>query len=278
MTINVPDHFRQENTVFHYTSRNTAIQHILFEKRLRLAPRRSTIDPVEKLDPHISFHKISLGDDEKVSSSSYKLYSETKAIIRRVKQISFCRNKASNGAVKKYDYESMGFLKPRMWDQYGESYKGVCLVFSADQFNLKPDFKYGNVEYVEYKSLSPLNWFRIDENAMESTSADSYQESFRKSVEKFFFRKHKDYINEDEFRVINYSDTEYEYIDITKAIKGMIVSDVDITEFECAALKKYSKELNIPMYLISWKSNGVDLDNIIDHERLLKIISETMKS
>lgn len=38
--------------------------------------------------------------------------------------------------------EFYGFLKPRMWDQYGNDYNGVCLAFSLDALKRKEKTSY----------------------------------------------------------------------------------------------------------------------------------------
>lgn len=46
--------FDSLDTVFHYTKLNVALEYILYDKKLRLFPRRNAHDPIEKTKPIIS--------------------------------------------------------------------------------------------------------------------------------------------------------------------------------------------------------------------------------
>ena len=75
-----------------------------------------------------------------------------------------------SGCVNTFDNDILkcqGFLKSRMWSQYGENHEGVCLVFSKDAIQrelntLEPKDKYfvysSDMQYTEYfNNDSPHN-------------------------------------------------------------------------------------------------------------------------
>ena len=49
MRDNIPAVFANQDTVYHYCTQNTAIEFILYEKKLRFSPRKSSFDPIENL-------------------------------------------------------------------------------------------------------------------------------------------------------------------------------------------------------------------------------------
>jgi hypothetical protein len=44
-TTNIPEIFKSEDTVYHYTTTETALNFILRDKKIRLSPRNNSIDP-----------------------------------------------------------------------------------------------------------------------------------------------------------------------------------------------------------------------------------------
>ncbi len=62
----IPKHLLSDDIIFHYTTANTAIQHILFENRLRLSPRSNSADPIE----HLNFRGATLfwGEHDEILS------------------------------------------------------------------------------------------------------------------------------------------------------------------------------------------------------------------
>ena len=125
--------FKKADTLFHYCKTSVAIENILFEKKLRLTSRKKSIDPIENIHPQISDAIAAYPEDiERLEKSTQKdaekIEQNLKSRINNIRQVCFCIN--NEKVESKEDY---GFIKPRMWDQYGENYKGVCLVFSKKE-------------------------------------------------------------------------------------------------------------------------------------------------
>ncbi|UXE68776.1 MAG: DUF2971 domain-containing protein [Chryseotalea sp. WA131a] len=104
--------------------------------KLRLSPRSQSSDPIENTEHFFSYAGGNHG--EGIPADAIRLTNETKKMLRKTKQVCFCKNTCrpdENGMIFP-PFEKYGFAKPRMWDQYGDKYKGVCLVFSLKRFFL----------------------------------------------------------------------------------------------------------------------------------------------
>ena len=145
------DIFKNKDIIYHYTKSQTAIEHILFEneKKILLSPRNISNDPVENSSIWMTSGGVNLikEDDEK----GKKLKEELDEREKKLRQVCFCMN---NHNIKTDKLEYYGFFKPRMWDQYGDKYKGICLAF--DKKELLKDSKIGLEKEIDYISAEEL--------------------------------------------------------------------------------------------------------------------------
>jgi Protein of unknown function (DUF2971) len=121
------EEYRSADLLFHYTTADVAMNKILLSSKIRLSPRRLANDPLENT-------AISLGSGGLfMERKGYEEFQHrANRIARRIERklnqqsrvLSFCTHN-SNQAGDGY----FGMIKPRMWAQYGDKYKGVCLVF-----------------------------------------------------------------------------------------------------------------------------------------------------
>ncbi|MGV8946402.1 MAG: DUF2971 domain-containing protein [Lutibacter sp.] len=255
----IPEIFKRTDILFHYCKTSVAIENILFEKRLRLTSRNKSIDPIEKTKPQISFAIAAYPEDvEKLEKSTQevveKIEQNIKSLIDNTKQVCFCMNNE-----KIESDEDFGFIKPRMWDQYGDGYKGVCLAFSKKELlklNNKKKIKKNKVNYLKYKDLKN-QYIEIDHNILNEIGYEKYNKELLDYVDKTLFWKHLDYKGENEFRICTLEVKEYDYISIENCIKGIIVSLKDVNPYSLKILRKYSKKMKIDLIDISWNNNSV---------------------
>src|SRR5690606_35289858 len=135
------------------------------------------------------------------------------------KQLCFCENYYSRG---EFSMDHYGFLKPRMWDQYGENFRGVCLAYSKTKLleNNKITH-YGNVKYIDYSTLQN-NFYTINHDSLDGKLKNKYIQNVMMRVQATFFQKHKDYRDEREYRFLGFSFNEYEFINTKDALIGII--------------------------------------------------------
>lgn len=230
--IQIPEVFKSNDTIYHYTKIDTAIQHILHEGKLRLSPRMKAYDPIENIEPSFNHPLQASSDSEvvRIEQKSEPMVLELENFIReyfkRCKQLCFCKNKNKNSHVSqnfRYNqWEDFGFMKPRMWDQYGGHYQGVCLAFSINSLLDAIDVLPGKINYVDYRTL-PKNMFAVDRNILSEHGLDKYKIEYKKILDKHIFKKHTDYIGENEYRLCLSSQNKYEFIEIKNSIRGIFI-------------------------------------------------------
>jgi hypothetical protein len=265
--INIPDFLSSKDIIFHYTKASTAVEHILFENRLKFSSVLNSIDPIER-------ERFNLGREYFGTDYSNNIFSETEKdaqtveeqienLLGQIKMICFCENSTPEkigNARKIFKKDDYGFLKPRMRDQYGDKYKGVCLALSKETIlaNSKIDFS-EKVKYVEYDKIA-LNFSHINLNSLINIGKEKYFENVSEGIIKTFFQKHRDYRDEKEFRLIKKTSNEIEFIDITKAIRCIIINTRIIdNNFLINNIVNYANENGIEVLHLYWDKTGVNI-------------------
>ena len=101
------------------------------------------------------------------------------------------------------DSQTKGYLRSRMWSQYGENHEGICLVISKQALNTLIDktYKLEAVSYVE--EPFPLLDFDFNYHELKQTPLDMFCDKyFENKYKKLFFTKIIDYRDEAEFRLL----------------------------------------------------------------------------
>ena len=238
--MSIDEYIKTSDALFHYTKTSIAIEHILHTKKFKLSLLKDTNDPREYQFKLFNVMGWSLDRD-----TTPKLLNEAQTVIDRIlrhecKVMGFCSNNKptlilNNGSSIEDEHVcSSGWSKSRMWSQYGQNHYGICLVFSKNELenvlNKKKsqirDFK---ASYVQYSQQERIVWSAItlNGNRLESEGVEEY--SFNHVIEnseELFFRKHIDYRDEAEFRVVVFDpNKKLEYLDINSSIKCVIVGD-----------------------------------------------------
>ena len=255
----IPENFNNKDTVFHYCKTKTAIEHILFNREIRLSPRNNSNDPIENISFKIS-ESIAITDNNieaRTKKASIELNKNLSKKLGSIKQACFCRNNNS----KKGTNEQYGFLKPRMWDQYGDNYKGVCIAFDKKKLlkNQKIKLK-GKIKYLTYSDLD-RDYLEIDRNALDKRGSQ-YSNELMNYANKLLLRKHIDYQDEREYRICVFGKNKYEYINIENSINGLIIIPELINEYTHKSFLKYSRDLKIPLIYLTLTAEGVKIDRV----------------
>ena len=268
------------DTVYHYTSSKVAMEHILKDKKLRLSPYTRTNDP---MDYDYMYFGVSLwgekGDLEKntILVSKY-LKDYTRDYLRFV---SFCRNRKYPDSIDteslyNLDFLNMpsnklGWFRPRMWSQYGEGHQGIRIAFSLSELEKelelhgerKKEFFSDEVDYFDFPVI-PQNELLLDGKKIAEMGVEVFAKEYIKTKWKaLLFRKHKDYRDEIEQRIILRTKNEnedYLFLDISKPIKAIILGDKFNSTYY-PVVKKQSKELNIFTQKLHWRNGEFWLFN-----------------
>lgn len=276
---NIPDIFNSEDIIYHYCSTQTAIEHILYERKLRLSPRNKSSDPIESTEPWLNYSSYGYNDTKKASKEEVNQVRDfIKNKISNVRQVCFCMNNLVDSFERKPNFpaEYYGFLKPRMWDQYADNYNGVCLAFSLKELKKQKEIILNPIDYVNY-SILEHNRQSIDLNLLHQIGFEDYCKYYFQKVEEKLFRKHLDYQGEHEYRIFSYSKNKYEYIDISNSLIGVIVSKNKTNNYSIERLNNYTTDYNIELLDIYWMEDGITIATKMENEKFQKMIDKELK-
>jgi hypothetical protein len=205
--------------IYHYTSALTAVEFILHDMTLRLGPLNDTNDPAEEGLPTPVIGG-GLGDQQERTHRFFELDK-----LKRGRQLA-CFSRDRNVPYNGLDpISSRGYGRDRMWAQYADNHRGVCLFFDREVF--ESEFKKqlqdkGSamampVEYDDYPSVIPSH-----------IHAPIGQVFTEEDCKKRFFTKRKDWESEQEYRFLfvpKDPDTapRHEYIGIREALVAICV-------------------------------------------------------
>lgn len=270
--MNIPKIFQDDDTIYHYTTSEKALLYILKDMKLRVSPRSYSLDPIENTEEFISYSG---------GHNFIHIGRRISAELKNAKQLSFCKNKPydlSNGIPTVYPFEKYGFAKPRMWDNYGDKYKGVCLALSKSklQNSIKDTGLFDNekdVEYLNYKEFSTkhhsISW--------QGSEEETY-EHFLKIFKKRLFYKHEDYSMENEYRICSLSNKQYDYINIQDSLVGLIVSNQGLNDYLYHGFSRFmSKKKNIHFLIISFDNKTISVQTYQEHLKFKKSVEKAFK-
>ena len=109
--------------LFHYTSVQVALEHILGRGMLRFSCLSSTNDPHEFAPPP----HIALGISREAMLKNKEFIPAIDDLLGRAKIACFCQS------IQTSDRFGWGVSRSRMWSQYADDHSGVCLVFSKEK-------------------------------------------------------------------------------------------------------------------------------------------------
>ncbi len=243
-----------KSALFHFTKYQTATEHILCDMQLRLSPRKNMNDPFEKFVPPISnslWHYSEVESDmleKRKKPKVEKIENDIEDILKDAKQVSFCMNK------KKINHaDDNGYTRLRMWDQYADNYKGVCLIFDKKKY-IKKIHQKNNLKRrkIAYKRIE---WFKNDNINIDYNDLDEYGKKYEKylykNVYNRLFYKHIDYRDENEYRIVLLSENEYEYINIKESIVAIMIIPEYLKTCQVKNLYEISEKKSIPLLYLS---------------------------
>ncbi len=250
------DLIKTNEVLFHYTKFETAKDYIIPKMQLKLSLLSQAGDPHEYKTKLINLmHRQSTKTN--VTQTREEIREKFK---KKLFFCSFCQSNNTSPPTK------FGHLKSRMWQQYGDSHNGTCLVFSkADLIkNMKNVASKENFflwhKKIEYKNPGDIKWptlkikSEIDRNNIDDIFAQTYKETL--------FTKDKDYKDENEYRLYAYSlneDSQIEeiFVDVSHCLKAVICGD-RCSKNSLKEIYKISKQKDIECLTIKWDQNKFD--------------------
>jgi hypothetical protein len=145
---------------------------------------------------------------------------------RKTRTISFC-----NGVfVKKIDENNRpGYFYPRMWSQYGNNSKGICIVFKKDQLvniikkQLSDEYEIfcGDIEYINILKSSHVQMIsqlikERNKKVFQNKMPEKWPlllDDMKKNYHEYFFIKDEDWLGEREYRIVLVNKPKNKFID-----------------------------------------------------------------
>ncbi|EPO2912009.1 DUF2971 domain-containing protein [Vibrio cholerae] len=257
-----------DDALFHFTRKDTALEHILFKKSLRFGEFSGTNDPQEYKSKLTG--AIGCGWEKHHDQKIEEVISLIDKILReKSKFISFCQNDIVDDSL-----QSHGVLKSRMWAQYGENHRGICIVVSKTKlieqlttaFELNYRLNYGEIRYEEPDLSRNIPCLDID--GMELDHFASYDVAINfviKYINELLFTKQPDYKDEAEFRfVLTPKSLEHVsipiYVDLLQCVHSIILGDAFPKVYK-PTISQLAQELKIPVKKLHWEHHAYILLN-----------------
>lgn len=259
---NFLEYLNSEDALFHYTKKCTALEKILPKKQLKFGSFRGTNDPQE-YRPKLA-GAVGWGWDGKSDEVTDVIVEINNLCQQRSRFLSFCTNRYEEGVIKEY-----GYLRSRMWAQYGDNHEGACIVLSKSILleHLKANknenhelldsmVKYRNPE----KRKQPI--LHVNKSDFEDQNHNAIAlKFFIDHKDKYLFSKQTDYRDECEFRVVIVNRLPEAISDVTSltqvdsALKGVVFGD-RFPNLYSPTVKLLVKDTNVITKQIVWDKAG----------------------
>lgn len=262
MIFDVTDHNKY---LYHYTSAQIAIDYILKERTLRLGSYASTNDPKERKSWLFDFgtnEGRDLGVYNRDEQSAW-LSGEFKS---KTLMACFSRDSESLSGIHINDIFKRGFCKPRMWAQYGDSHRGVCLVFDRERLERQIDLQladkyvvmHGPVKYIDRSIARDLfreQQYTINVDVLEVVGREEYfYRHLHTHYQQLFFEKMLDWKDENEWRLVAFSQTSDPfYLKYKNSLVGLVFGD-ETSEADKEKLYAANHDRGVHHIGIRWKN------------------------
>lgn len=248
--------------LYHFTSAKIAIDYILKNNEIRFSNLYNLNDPKESRSwPFKIYDEIDSSTFTKVTND---LFNQIDDYIKKTWFVACFKEEFD---VDKNDDDSMkrAFYDMRMWAQYGDNHKGVCLIFDHDKFisSLNKDEKVihfeGKINYLETRPQILPDPFRLSYRRLSSGNLCDYIDEISFIYNRlFFFTKFASWRDENEYRVVIHKkncDKEYFFHPLDDSISGVIVGN-SISDKDLNAILDIAKG-KFPVYHLitqNWES------------------------
>lgn len=251
--------------LYHYTTRQAALDAILPTGRIRLGLLRHTNDPREAKEWR--FGGATPPGETGISNEEYleTMLDAARLAQATTKLLCLTRDDPVGSMRPPNEIFGRGFSHSRMWTQYADGHRGVCLVFdkqalaSAIQVELggKGRLWHGPVTYADEED-DELRAFTLWEHRILklglNTAIAEHLEAHHKAL---LFRKNTDWATEWEYRwVLHSAEPAPEFVPIENCLRGVIRGDAfpeDDRDIYRHAVGRYD---GVEMGLCRWLNGG----------------------
>jgi hypothetical protein len=279
-TINLYDHlvFAGEppglKYVYHYTRWERLLD--IMETGLRLGPLAQMNDPRESKDwlPNLLIQGATLPDETAMIAEE-----EAQDYKRKIRVAAFCLDQLFGNMD---DHGRRGYARPRMWAQYADNHRGVCIVLDRAGLDQAVRERYpernaswvrsGRVQYIETPQEDVVSSPVVLKSADQAR--ESAQEHFRRYAERLFFAKHVDWRDENEYRWVYYDADQSQtgedglktpFVDIKTHVVAIVLG-ADYADAHLPIARMFAQAHNILGAIVrcSWRGLYLHLETFAD--------------
>lgn len=259
-----------DNTLFHYTSLDTFMNHILPSKQLKLGKIIDSRDPYE----YRAF-KARLFEDDKLHEDIGFLDFLKAARNLKLNSQYLCLCMPNCKHIGDYYYMRWGYDRPKVWESYGDKHQGVCVAMNKDKllsvFEGKRfctrcgQLSHGEIVYKDIVCRSDALKHRSLKSYFREVGHFSQAAFLEEFKQEFFFQKDYDYQDENEYRLTYITSKVQEdmKIDISKSVNALYFGDKVESSFIEFYKELIKKEFpSIKLYQVQWFNGTAELRNI----------------
>jgi hypothetical protein len=245
---------QQGTNLFHYTQLSTAVEEILPHRLFRLSPFSTMRDPRES--GWWGLGSGWFGDLHGAEQTALELDTRFNAIKATFKVMSLTQDDTHGGNDSIY---RCGFARPRLWEQYGERHRGICLCFDKQalietlhakfaRFNTRRD---GAVAYQD-SPIATTALFAQLADAVKRGPDKFLDEHLALHIDELFFKKLTDWATEFEYRFVVRTDDEAPvFVDIAPALRAVIVGWLVARAYR-PAFRALCDEHGLGLFRLEW--------------------------
>lgn len=275
--------YERDQCFFHYTTRCAAFEHIIPSRQLRLSPFSQMRDPLEAKLPPVTLI-TGLGTNSPLDDQ-LAVMDELNALSARDPDPVRDRTKLLCLTVDRHEPEAAGpptnygagWARARMWDQYAEHGKGVCLVFSRPVLTLEvmgrptqyPRATHQEVRYTPTGLAgTEATVIKVPNNiaAMRETFPDRpladllWDVHFGQHKKELLFTKLQDWESEHEYRFVITADEDGPvFVNVTQSLVGVVVGH-DFPAWQRAGVRTLCDTEDLGVSRINWQcASGPEL-------------------
>ena len=257
--------------LFHYTNFYGGLS-IILGHTLRMGFLSKMNDPLEfkSLDDVVTC--IGNIDDEKLCDKFNELERANQKRIDCVRLLSFSVNDfhENDNVFEKPvvfgNYLNYGWGRTRMWAQYADNHRGLCLIFNREKLIEKLNqihgckLLYGKINYTnDFFAFEKAMIPRFDEKNIDDDYSNFY---LTEDKEKFLFQKCDDFMAEQEYRIAlisnNFQKNKPHIVDYGDSLEGVIASD-HFDDANNETIKRLSDLFRFPVFKICWRYGTPDI-------------------
>jgi hypothetical protein len=243
--------------LYHYTSLETALAHILPTRLLRLGPFSEMRDPRE----YKEWWPSAVGFGEFDKEEFQRGYAESSARLNLLRAEFKLLSTTLDSDRPDEGVFGRGFARSRLWEAYAGRGSGICLVLRKDdalrqlpeQLQTLGRVAHGAVRYQN----APINreiMFNIGE--ILAGDLDAIADRIAAThLDELFLTKNTEWESEREYRFIVRSPRQYDYVDIADCLHA-VCRGPESARTADHTLRHFAKELEIGIGHVEWRNNS----------------------